>query len=397
MIRKAYDCIVVGGHGAFGSQSVYHMARQGAKVLSIDMLPVGHSQGSSHGQTRITRLAYAEGAAYVPLLRRSLELFIELSQRSSVELYKRTGMLDIGSTFESALFSAREHKLEHSILSAEEVNSRFPGFSVPDGMKALYQPDGGILRPEKIIEATCSLSKADPGVEFLQDKVVSFTDLGSSRGVEVRTAGGSTYRSSKLLIASGPWIRQLLPQLSSVCLPVRQVVGWFDLSQEDEVKFDPLNFPVFIIGPSSEQLYYGFPQYGETRGLKIGLYNHLHQAVPDPDEMDRVTRPEDEAALREGVKTYFPLANRPMVASNTCLFTNTPDSNFIIDFLPTMSNVMVCSSCSGHGFKLSSGVGELVAKLILDPEQIEHHQDYKAFLAMHKLDRNRKGFEKAFD
>ena len=208
--------------------------------------------------------------------------------------------------------------------------------------------------------------------------------------MEVKTLGGSTFRSGKLLIASGPWIRQLVPQLNPVCQPVRQVVAWFELSKGDEGKFDPNRFPVFIIGSSSDRLYYGFPQYGEQRGFKIGLYNHLNQPV-DPDSMDRVTRPEDEEALRRGVAEFFPLVNRKILFSQACIFTNTPDSNFIIDFLPSMSNVMLCSSCSGHGFKLSSGIGELIARLILE-RQFEQDQDTRAFLAMHKLDISRRGF-----
>jgi sarcosine oxidase len=141
--QAAYDCIVVGGHGAFGSSSAYHLAKQGAKVLAIDMHQEAHSHGSSHGQTRITRLAYAEGPAYVPVLKRSLALFKELEQRSSVELYKKTGMLDVGTTFDSALLAAKEHNLEHEILSASEVNARFPGYSVLPCSSALSRRPHG--------------------------------------------------------------------------------------------------------------------------------------------------------------------------------------------------------------------------------------------------------------
>ena len=397
-MRRAYDCIVIGGHGAFGSQAAYHLSRLGASVLAIDRHPVNHKKGSSHGQTRITRLAYFEGAAYVPFLRRSLEIFKALQERSGVELFKQTGMLDIGSTFASALSSARQHNLPYEVLDASEVMSRFPGYHVPPGLKGLLQPDGGILRPEAIISLTCSLS-AKLGVDFVQDQCILFKDLGGSRGVEVKTASGSTITAGKLLVASGPWIRELVPQLRAVTTPVRQVVGWFDVSREDEGKFDPSRFPVFVIGSNLERrdvgVFYGFPQYGEQRGFKIGLYNHLNQQV-DPETMDRGIRAEDEEALRKGVCDFFPLADRSLLASNTCLFTNTPDANFIIDHVPSMDNVMVCSACSGHGFKLSSGVGELVASMILDRGQIMD-QDTRSFLDMHQIDPKRKGFEKVLD
>lgn len=387
-MRLAYDCIVIGGHGAFGSQASLHLSAHGAKVLAIDMHPVAHTLGSSHGQTRITRLAYFEGPAYVPFLKRSLELFKELQASAhGVELFTRTGMLDVGSTFASALSSAQAHNLDHEVLSPPEVMERFPGYRIPDGLKALLQPDGGILRPEAIIKQTCSHAR-QRGVEFVQDRVLSFVDLGGSKGVEVKAASGSTFVASKLLISSGPWIRELVPQLKSVVTPVRQAVAWFDVAAKDEGKFDPRRFPVFIIGSNLERrdrgVYYGFPQYGEQRGFKIGLYNHRNERI-DPETMDRGFNSEDEGVLRQGVRDFFPLADRPILATNTCIFTNTPDSNFIVDYLPTMDIVMVCSACSGHGFKLSSAVGELISKMILESPRQIGDQETISFLEMHRM------------
>ncbi|GFR52845.1 hypothetical protein Agub_g15472 [Astrephomene gubernaculifera] len=170
-------------------------------------------------------------------------------------------------------------------------------------------------------------------------------------------------------MAPGPWIGQLVPELRDLCVPERQVVGWFDIEASARRDFTPERFPVFVLEESpGGTAYYGFPEHGELPGFKIGLYHHLRQDIRDPAALDAVQRTADaadEAALRAGVASYFPAAARGrLLSSSACFFTNTPDGHFLVDRHPLHPQVILCSACSGHGFKMSSGIGQLIARMV---------------------------------
>mmetsp|Transcript_18999 Transcript_18999/g.48227 ORF Transcript_18999/g.48227 Transcript_18999/m.48227 type:complete len:460 (+) Transcript_18999:2973-4352(+) len=385
-----YDVIVL-GLGAFGSSAAYHLAKMGASVLGLERFPhPGHSMGSSHGHTRIIRLAYFEGPEYVPLLKRSYALFQQLQGEVGQQLLKKTGMLDIGPgpVFEGALRSARLHNLEHEVLTGPQVNARFPGYHVPEHWRAVYQPDGGMLLPERIIEAHCSLAQVHGAELRFGQQVVSWRALGSgpSGGVEVRTASGEVVRAAQMIVAAGPWMADLVPETKALCVPIRQVVGWFEVAKRGTFHAD--NFPVFIIqGDNPADCWYGFPQYGPQPGFKIGRYNHLNEVV-HPDSLDRShLTPADEEALRAAVRQYFPGADGKLLARSTCMFTNTPDNHFIIDRHPRHPQVLLCSACSGHGFKMASGVGQLLAEHVEQESNPAEHEELK----LHRINPDRPG------
>jgi sarcosine oxidase len=355
----AHD-VIVAGVGGMGSAAACHLARRGLRVLALERRNVVHDFGSSHGLTRIIRLAYFEHPSYVPLLQRAYELWRDLEDRTRRQLLFITGGLDVGwegsGVFDGALRSCRDHSLAHEVLSDRELTRRFPGWDVPERTLAVFQPDGGFLLAEECVDSHAGLAVA-LGAEVREDEPVLDWDA-TPVGVRVRTPAG-TYEAGQLVVAAGAWCGALVPELRAHLTPERQVFCWFATKQPKH--FDPAHFPVFILDDPSGH-YYGFPAH-QVPGFKIGRFHHRYEAV-DPDLMDRETNPEDEAVLRAVVKQYFPNANGPLLRAGTCLFTNTPDEHFIIDRHPVYSQVLLVSPCSGHGFKFCSVVGEIVADLV---------------------------------
>ena len=345
-MTESFD-VIVAGVGGMGSAAAYHLAFRGLRVLALEQHDLGHGFGSSHGLTRIIRLAYFEDPSYVPLLRRAFTLWRELERGLDEPLLHVTGGLDVGyagsQVFEGSLRSCREHALPHEVLDATALASRFPGWQPAANAMAVYQPDAGFLTPERCIQAYAERARSLGADIRTRERVLDYAASGGS--VRVRTDRGE-YEAAQLVLTAGPWMPELAPALRSLLVPERQVLGWFDIA--DRARFAPSAFPVFVL-EADEGVYYGFPEYG-VAGFKIGRYHHLDERVR-PDTVDRVCHPRDETALRDAVSRYFPAANGAMRSSAVCLFTNTPDEHFIIDRAPDAPEVLLVSPCSGHGFK----------------------------------------------
>ena len=361
-----FDAIVI-GLGGMGSATLYHLARRGLRVLGLEQFTVPHAFGSSHGLTRIIRLAYYESPKYVPLLRRSYALWDQLQNEAGEPLLHITGSIDAGwegsRTVSGSLAACREHGLEFTRLTARELHARYPGYELPAGMMAVLQPQGGLLVPERCVVAHVAGARR-AGATVVEDQRVLGWD-GSPAGVRVRTAAGS-YDAARLVITAGPWARTLVPALSGLAVPERQVVMW--TAVEDESLFAPDRFPVFNLQASRDdsEHYYGYPIHGR-RGFKIGRYHH-RQERGNPEDLSRQTDAEDEEMLRLALRRYFPKANGPALALETCLFTNSPDGHFILDWLHGLPNVAVAAGFSGHGFKFCGVIGEIMADLVTTGE-----------------------------
>lgn len=356
----SYDVIVV-GVGGMGSAVAAHCAARGQRVLALEQHTIGHDLGSSHGLTRIIRLAYFEHPSYVPLLRRAFTLWRELEQGLDEPLLHVTGALDVGwagsEVFEGSLRSCREHALSHEVLDAAALAARFPGWRPAANAMAVLQSDGGFLTPERCIAAHVQLARVH-GATVREHAPVLRWRAGQGQ-VQVETAEG-THEAGQLVLTAGAWMGDLAPSLQPLLMPERQVLGWFGIT--DRAAFAPEAFPVFVLD-ADEGRYYGFPEYG-VPGFKIGRYHHHAERV-HPDTMSRVCTPEDEAALRSAVARYFPAANGALQRTAACLFTNTPDEHFIIDRAPGAPEVLLVSPCSGHGFKFCSVIGEACADLVV--------------------------------
>jgi sarcosine oxidase len=357
--RAVYDAIVV-GVGAMGSATCYHLARRGLRTLGLERFDIPHAMGSSHGITRIIRLAYYEHPSYVPLLLRAFELWDELAARSGRHLLEVTGTIDASGpdevVFVESLASCGRFDLPHEVLASAELTARYPGYQLPSGHMALFQPRGGFLRPEQCISAHVEGALAAGAEIRARERVLGWEPAGD--GVRVTTERGD-YEAARLVLSSGAWMGSLVPGFAALAVPERQVLAWF--APLEPALFAPDRFPVFnLMVP--EGRYYGFPVY-EVPGFKIGLYHHLEEHV-DPDAFDREADLRDETPLREATARYFPAANGSTLALRTCLFTNTPDEHFVLDALPGYPQVIVASPCSGHGFKFASVIGEILADLV---------------------------------
>jgi sarcosine oxidase len=357
-----YDAIVI-GLGGMGSAALFHLARRGARVLGLEQFGIAHDRGSSHGRSRIIRLAYAEHPDYVPLLRRAYVLWRELEASVGEKLLSITGGIDAGApesaTVRGSLASCALHDLPHERLEAGMLTKRFPGYCLPGGMLAVFQPDGGVLFPERCVESHVRAART-LGAEALTGEKVTACDM-EREHVTVRT-DRARYMARKLVLTAGPWTRSLVPALSALAIPERQVMLW--TRPLEPASFGTSCFPVFNL-EAPEGRFYGFPA-DETGAFKVGKYHHRCERVEDPDTMDRTCHPEDERVVREALRRYFPAANGPTIEMKTCLFTNSPDEHFIIDRLPELPRVAVAAGFSGHGFKFCSVVGELLADLAMD-------------------------------
>jgi sarcosine oxidase len=356
-----YDAIVL-GVGGMGSAAIYHLARRGARAIGIEQFGLAHDRGSSHGLSRIIRLAYWEHPDYVPLVRRAYDLWRELERTAAEPLLVVTGSVDGGPpdsrAIRGSLSASRTHALAHELLDAAALGRRFPGYRLPDGHVAVFQPDGGYLDPERCTVAHANAARALGADVHTNERVIDWS--AADGDVQVVTDRGR-YRAARLVITAGPWLPTVVPGLASRLTVERQVVLWTRPLKPE--LFTPDRFPVFYVD-TPRGGFYGFPA-DPVHGFKIGKYHHRRQNT-DPDSVERTCSGEDEATLRDGISHYFPDANGPTLAMGTCLFTNTPDEHFIIDRMPGHPEVVIAGGFSGHGFKFCSVVGEIVAGLALD-------------------------------
>lgn len=359
-MSSAYDVIVL-GLGAMGSAAAYHLARREARVLGLDAYPRGHTQGSSHGRSRIIREAYFEAPEYVPLVQRAYHLWRELEAESGQALLTLTGGLNLGAPesdlVTGALASAQQHQLPYDYLTTRDITARFPGFHPPEGYVAIYEPHAGILAPEACVGAHLDLAARHGATLHSGEQVRQWAADGD--GVRVETAR-DVYHAGCLVIAAGPWSAEVLDGLG-LPLTVQRVVNVHFAPAQPE-RFAPERCPIYILAvPEGD--YYGFPAL-PGQGVKFG--RHDTGEVCTPETIRRAVDADEVAALRAVLDRYLPGAGGDVLWTLTCMYTNTPDRHFIIDRHPAHSQVVYGCGFSGHGFKFSSAIGEVLADLALD-------------------------------
>lgn len=358
-MAKTYD-VIIAGVGAMGSAACWRLAQRGLRVLGLERFAIPHRMGSSHGVNRIIRLAYFEHPAYVPLLLRAYELWRDTERAAGEQLLHITRALDVGRPggrlVSGALESCRTHNLPHEVFDAAETMRRFPAYNIPSDYVALVEPQGGFVACEAAVTAQAKLAR-HAGADIREcEPMIEWSP--TADGVRVRTESG-VYEAGSLILSSGAWIGEHLPELRGKAVPERQALGWFETKQPEF--FTPERFPVSILETEDGHHPYQFPEWG-VPGFKIGLYNHLHERGR-ADALSREPNGKDEALLRGVVERYFPRAAGKILDLQTCLFTNTRDEHFVVDVLPATPQVVVASPCSGHGFKFASAMGEILADL----------------------------------
>ena len=359
--RRGFDVIVV-GLGAMGSATLFHLARRGARVLGLEQFGRGHDRGSSHGDSRIIRETYFEHPLYVPLVQRAHSLWRELEKVSGTALMTITGGLMIGpadgSVVTGTLRSAREHDLPHEILGSGELGQRFRPFDVAGDVVTVFDPRAGYLDADACNRAHIDGARASGAVTHFDERVIEWS--AGTEGIRVQTSS-SEYFADRLVLSAGPWSGELTAELELPLTIERQSVFWLDPADAD---YEPGRFPIYAYEYKPGHICYGFPRL--AHGVKASVM-HSGEIVDRPEAVRRDVSDDELESLRNALRPVLPrLAGAPVRERGTCIFTNTPDHDFIVDWHPQHSNVLISSPCSGHGFKFASAIGELQADMLTD-------------------------------
>lgn len=360
-MNSTFDVIVIGA-GAMGSAAAYHLSKTGRKILVLDQYAPPHRFGSSHGESRIIREAYFESPLYVPLIQQAYQLWDDLEKESGKKLFLKTGGLMLGNkerrVFQGASTSALKYHVPYEYLDSPAIKKRFPAFKPSDDTVALFEQNAGILFPEECINSQLQLAKRN-GVSFYFDETVASIQS-KNEGVEIVTDKGQ-YNADKVIVSAGAWLAELFPELRLPLSVKRQVLFWFKCTGVNAENFLPEHFPVYIWEHEANKIFYGFPDLGD--GLKIAI--HHGGRLTTAKTIDRNVSQEEINEVTILLERFFD-AKVTFDRSAVCMYTNTPDENFIIDYHPSNKNIILVSACSGHGFKFSSAIGKLLCDMIIE-------------------------------
>ena len=358
---STYDVIIL-GTGGVGSAATFHLARRGAKVLGLDRFPGGHDKGSSHGETRIIRKAYFEHPNYVPLLHRAYELWGDLEQRAAEKLYHEVGLIEIGPpdgvVVPGVLTSARQHQLRVDELTEQQVVERFPGLAMPAGCGAVFEQNAGYLMVERCVLAHLEQA-AKCGAELRTGETILDWQA-THRGVIVRTDKNS-YSSQTLVITAGAWASDLLASLGIKLRVLRKHLHWYACN-DPSYRVDHGCPAFFFETPAG--YFYGFPQIDE-RGVKVADHTGGTE-ISAPLVDDKLTEPQDVRRVEQFLRNHLPGVSANPQQHAVCYYTMSPDEHFIVDRHPAHPNVVFAAGLSGHGFKFTSVLGEVLADLASD-------------------------------
>ncbi|WP_028745856.1 N-methyl-L-tryptophan oxidase [Rhizobium mesoamericanum] len=361
-MTAGFDVAVI-GLGAMGSAALSFLAARGAKTIGIDAYFPAHALSSSHGDSRLIRLGYFEDPSYVPLLQRAYRNWRDLETRLRADVLTITGVLQIGAddgkVVAGTRASCRMHGLPHEVLDRADMARRFPAFQLDEDEIAVLDPQGGYLRPEVAVMGYLKLAAQDGAVLHFGERVTVIET--SDGGVKIRTADGQ-YRAKKVVVATGSWIAELVPQLQAHAVPIRQVVAWYQ--PRDGFATEPQRMPCFLRDEGAEGSYFGFPAIG-VDGVKVGRHAHFREPI-DPNQPNPPVNDADTSLLDGFISKRVPAAAGLRVNAVTCRYTMLPSEDFLLDLAPGNPNVVVASPCSGHGFKFTSVVGEILADLALE-------------------------------
>ncbi len=367
--------VVVVGLGAVGSATLLRLARAGVRAIGIDRFAPPHDRGSTHGESRITRLGVGEGAAYAGLVSRSHEIWRELEAETGESLFLQTGGLVMGPVdggtnhhgkgdfVRRSIAVAQANEIPHEVLDAAEIGRRYPQFGLAGNEIGYFEPSAGLVRPERCVEVQLRLARESGATICTGERVQS---IDGSGGVTVVT-DKARYDAARVVLAAGAWVADLAgPAVATHTAAYRQTLHWF--AADDPSDYAPERFPVFIWmhGAGPEDYFYGFPALPGSSAVKVA--SERYTTAIEPDALDRVVAPGESAAMHANhVSSRLRGIRSAVQRAAACLYTVTPDSDFLVDTLPAMPGVLVASACSGHGFKHSAALGEVLADAVQRP------------------------------
>jgi len=361
--------VIVAGLGGMGSAAAYHLARRGKHVLGLERFGPAHDKGSSHGGSRIIRQAYFENPSYVPLVLRAYELWEDLERETSQDLMAITGGLMLGPegsrTVTGSIESAEQWGLEHEVLDAKEIKNRFPVFEPSEGVTALYEARTGFVRPERSVAAHLGAAEARGAELHFEEPVVSWEADASGEGVRVTTESG-VYEAGRLVISPGAWAPELLSGLN-LPLEVQRLVQFWFMPKGGVEPFKVGRVPIWIWEAEDGVQFYGFPAHDAPEdGVKVAFFRV--GPVCTPETIDRTVREEEVEHIRSYLRDHVPSLDGEFLRAKTCMYTNTPDENFVISSHPEHPQVAIACGFSGHGYKFCGVVGEMLADLTTEGE-----------------------------
>lgn len=355
-----FDVAVI-GLGVMGSAAVWSMSKRNMRVIGFDQFPTLHTYGSSHGKTRVIRKAYFEDPAYVPLLRKSYELWNELAAGAGRPILNLCGVLFVGDAesdlIEGTFQAAKIHNLPIQKLSAEALRNRYPQFSPLPNEIGIFEDEAGFIYAENSIQSMNKLS-LELGAQLVHQEVIEIDfDLKPKR---IRTREGK-FLADQVILCQGSWSQDFLAELGVNLTVTRQLVGWFETSSEPQFNLDHL--PVYGVD-RGEKFIYGIPsgEGPDLNGLKVACHNRGPEINPSVE-----TAPVTETDLTElarDAQIAFPGFNSKICDVTVCRYSNSQDGHFIIDHHPHHDGVHFAAGFSGHGFKFAPAVGEVLADFV---------------------------------
>ncbi len=347
---QSFDVIIIGA-GAAGSSSALALAKGGKKVLLLEQFSVPHERGSSHGHSRIFRFAY-DDPDYARLAMRSLAAWHELETETGQQVLDLFGGLDVGNSGNASLERTAQAMMEVGAaferLDSSTLKERFPQWHVPSDWVGLYSLDAGIVMPSRAVELMVAQARV-LGVTLLEHCEVLQIDVAHNT---VKTNQG-VFTAAQIVIAAGAWLPKLVPALAPKLEVTLESVMYF--APKDLGLFMPQHFPIFI---DHNSLVYGFPVQG-LPGVKLGF--HQSGDVTNPETREFTVPQTTVTQAHNWLETHLPKQNWTLIQARTCLYTNTPSHDFILDSHPDSSRIMLVSPCSGHGFKFAAYIGQIVA------------------------------------
>ena len=357
-----YD-VAVAGLGGMGSAILAHCAGRGVSAIGFEQFERGHDLGASSGKTRLFRKAYFEQPAYVPLLHRAYELWRELERVAAEDILRLTGVLSVGressKILSGTLQAAREHDLRVELLTQTAVLARYPTLRMRADEVAVFEPDAGVLKPERAIAAHLRVA-AGYGAEMRFSAGMHGWSA-NDNGFEIQLVDGTRVSARALILALGPWFKQTLEALGVPVRVQRNVQAWFTPATR---AYDAGVFPGFLVDRVELPApLYGFPDFGG--GVKAAF--HGFGELTDAEHLDRaVDISRDIEPIARALEEWMPGAAGTFLEAKPCMYTLTPDEHFVVDRHPDHAKLIVCGGFSGHGFKFAPVMGEIAADLALD-------------------------------
>ena len=365
-MAQHFDAIVIGA-GGVGSAAAYYLSKAEQRVLLIEQFEINHQKGSSYGHSRVIRYTY-DNPIYVELMRAAYPLWFALQAEAGEQLYVKTGGLDFGQpetdTFQALKTSMDKAKLDYEYWSKADIAERYPQFALKEGMAGLFHADSGLLRASQCVLAHLRLAQERGATVMDNTPVVEV--IPSEYGVSVRTAK-ETFTSDRIILTAGSWAKGLLAQ-QGIDLPLKIMpcqLGFYQT--ERPVSFEPGNFPVFFAHMNGKygEMPYGIPHEDPNIGIKVTTF-YGWDTVNAPEEVDYTPSQEWTEHIRDFAREYIPGAAGPLISTRRCLYTLTPDKDFIVDRHPDYPQVVIGAGFSGHGFKFTTLMGKMLADIAVD-------------------------------